>query len=66
MRSLRPFSTGISYTANPLGCAAALATLSIFAKRPWLKRVSLLSRRMAEELAHLREHPTSAIFGKRV
>jgi adenosylmethionine-8-amino-7-oxononanoate aminotransferase len=53
----KAFFHGHSYTANPLGCAAALATLSIFAKEDVLERVSLLSRRMAEELAHLREHP---------
>ena len=39
----KAFFHGHSYTANPLGCAAALATLSIFAKEDVLKQVSLLS-----------------------
>ena len=49
----KAFFHGHSYTANPLGCAAALATLSIFEKEGVLKHVSLLSGRMAEELAKL-------------
>jgi adenosylmethionine-8-amino-7-oxononanoate aminotransferase len=49
----KAFFHGHSYTANPLGCAAALATLSIFEKEGVLKHVSLLSGRMAEELAML-------------
>ncbi len=53
----KAFFHGHSYTANPLGCAAALATLSIFATEDVLKRVSFLSRRMAEELTHLKDHP---------
>jgi adenosylmethionine-8-amino-7-oxononanoate aminotransferase len=49
----KAFFHGHSYTANPLGCAAALATLSIFEKEGVLRHVSLLSGRMAEELAKL-------------
>ncbi len=52
----KAFFHGHSYTANPLGCAAALATLSIFEKEDVLEHVSLLSGRMAEELARLRDH----------
>jgi adenosylmethionine-8-amino-7-oxononanoate aminotransferase len=52
----KAFFHGHSYTANPLGCAAALATLSIFEKEDVLKHVSVLSGRMAEELSRLRNH----------
>ena len=52
----RTFFHGHSYTANPLGCAAALATLSIFEKEDVLGRVSVLSRLMAEELERLESH----------
>jgi adenosylmethionine-8-amino-7-oxononanoate aminotransferase len=53
----KAFFHGHSYTANPLGCAAALATLSIFAKEKVLQHVSVLSRKMAEELARIKDHP---------
>lgn len=51
----KTFFHGHSYTANPLGCAAALATLSIFEKEDVLGRVSLLTGRMSEELAKLKD-----------
>jgi adenosylmethionine---8-amino-7-oxononanoate aminotransferase len=50
----KTFFHGHSYTANPLGCAAALATLSIFAEGGVLEHVSVLSARMAEELGKLK------------
>lgn len=49
----KAFFHGHSYTANPLGCAAALATLSIFEAQGVLQHVATLSGRMAEELAKL-------------
>jgi len=49
----KAFFHGHSYTANPLGCAAALATLSIFKEQGVLEHVASLSRIMAEELAKL-------------
>jgi adenosylmethionine---8-amino-7-oxononanoate aminotransferase len=49
----KAFFHGHSYTANPLGCAAALATLSIFETQGVLGHVALLSGIMAEELAKL-------------
>ena len=52
----KTFFHGHSYTANPLGCAAALATLSIFEKEDVLSRVSTLSHLMAEELTRLYSH----------
>jgi adenosylmethionine-8-amino-7-oxononanoate aminotransferase len=53
----KTFFHGHSYTANPLGCAAAIATLSIFEREQILPRVSRLSEMMARELAELSEHP---------
>jgi adenosylmethionine-8-amino-7-oxononanoate aminotransferase len=53
----KTFFHGHSYTANPLGCAAAIATLSIFEREEVLPRVSRLSETMARELAELSGHP---------
>ena len=52
----KTFFHGHSYTANPLGCAAALATLSIFEREDVLLHVSRLSGTMARELANLSGH----------
>jgi adenosylmethionine-8-amino-7-oxononanoate aminotransferase len=52
----KAFFHGHSYTANPLGCAAALATLSIFETQGVLVHVASLSGMMAEELAKLEDH----------
>jgi adenosylmethionine-8-amino-7-oxononanoate aminotransferase len=49
----RAFFHGHSYTANPLGCAAALATLSIFETQNVLGHVAFLSGIMTEELTKL-------------
>jgi adenosylmethionine-8-amino-7-oxononanoate aminotransferase len=49
----KAFFHGHSYTANPLGCAAALATLAIFETQGVLSHVAFLSGIMAEELAEL-------------
>jgi adenosylmethionine-8-amino-7-oxononanoate aminotransferase len=53
----KTFFHGHSYTANPLGCAAALATLSIFEREDVLGRVAVLSRVMDEGLGRLRGRP---------
>jgi adenosylmethionine-8-amino-7-oxononanoate aminotransferase len=53
----KTFFHGHSYTANPLGCAAAIATLSIFEREKVLPRVSRLSETMARGLAELSGHP---------
>jgi adenosylmethionine-8-amino-7-oxononanoate aminotransferase len=53
----RAFLHSHSYTGNPLGCAAALASLSIFRDEPVLERNRGIARRMAELAAPLREHP---------
>ena len=50
----KAFFHGHSYTANPLGCAAALATLSIFETEDLFTHVASLSGVMAEELAKLK------------
>ncbi|WP_415000388.1 adenosylmethionine--8-amino-7-oxononanoate transaminase [Arenimonas sp.] len=53
----RGFLHSHSYTGNPLGCAAALASLAIFDSEPVLERNRITSTRMAELAAPLREHP---------
>lgn len=55
--TLRAFLHSHSYTANPLGCRAALATLDIFAEEPVLERNRALAKTMAEATAHLVDHP---------
>ena len=53
----RTFFHGHTYTGNPLGCAAALASLGIFEADDTLRRlapkVAHLKRRLAEEIAPL-------------
>lgn len=56
-RTLRAFLHSHSYTGNPLACAAALATLDIFAQDDVIEANKPLARRMAEATAHLAEHP---------
>ncbi len=46
---------GHSYTGNPLGCAAALATLDIFERREVLKRMQAPIAHLAERISRLRE-----------
>lgn len=46
-----------SYTGNALACAAALATLDIFAQADTIKANRALSAVMAASLAPLRDHP---------
>ncbi len=47
----KTFFHGHSFTANPLGCAAALAGLDIFAEDDVLERIQQISKRMRERLA---------------
>ncbi len=51
------FFHGHSFTANPLGCAAALASLQIFAEKPVLRRVGQIEAIHQERLQALRAHP---------
>ena len=53
----RGFLHSHSYTGNPLGCAAALASLSIFENEPVLQRNAATARRMAELAAPFASHP---------
>ncbi|MDR6678552.1 adenosylmethionine--8-amino-7-oxononanoate transaminase [Pseudomonas oryzihabitans] len=55
--TLRAFLHSHSYTGNPLACAAALATLDIFAEDDVIAANQPLAQRMAEATAHLVEHP---------
>lgn len=55
--TLRAFLHSHSYTGNPLACAAALATLDIFAQDDVIAANKPLARRMAEATAHLVDHP---------
>jgi adenosylmethionine-8-amino-7-oxononanoate aminotransferase len=56
----RAFLHSHSYTGNPLGCAAALASLAIFESEPVLERNRATAARMAELAAPLRDHPNVA------
>jgi len=53
----KTFFHGHSYTANPLGCAAALSTLGIFERENVMGRVSALSAAMEKALGVLAAHP---------
>ncbi|MDO8795735.1 MAG: adenosylmethionine--8-amino-7-oxononanoate transaminase [Vicinamibacterales bacterium] len=54
----RTFFHGHSYTANPLACAVALASLDLFRDEPVLGRVNAISRRLAAGLEALRDLPS--------
>ena len=56
----RGFLHSHSYTGNPLGCAAALASLAIFESEPVLENNLVTARIMAELAAPLAEHPNVA------
>ncbi|MBI5524844.1 MAG: adenosylmethionine--8-amino-7-oxononanoate transaminase [Deltaproteobacteria bacterium] len=56
----RTFFHGHSYTANPLGCAAAIANLDIFRDEPVLERVGVLISRFRGGLARFRDIPAVA------
>ncbi len=46
-----------SYTGNPLGCAAALATLDIFEEDDVIGNNRHLAKQMASSVEHLNDHP---------
>lgn len=56
-QSMKAFLHSHTYTANPLACAAALASLDIFASDNVLERNRELAAHMAAATAHLHEHP---------
>lgn len=53
----RAFAHGHSYTANPLGCAAALASLDLFDDGAWRGRVEAISASHRAFLDGLSGHP---------
>ncbi len=55
--TLRAFLHSHTYTGNPLACAAALATLDIFAEDNVIEENKALAARMASATAHLADHP---------
>jgi adenosylmethionine-8-amino-7-oxononanoate aminotransferase len=55
--TLRAFLHSHSFTGNPLGCTAALATLGIFEEQDVIGNNRRLSEIMAAEVADLADHP---------
>ena len=53
----RTFFHGHTYTGNPLGCAAALASLELFEKNRVLDNVAECSRLLARRLDEIRDWP---------
>jgi adenosylmethionine---8-amino-7-oxononanoate aminotransferase len=56
----RTFFHGHSYSGNPLGCAAALATLKIFKTEPVFERIAKIETIHRERLAEFRGDPKVA------
>lgn len=56
----KAFLHGHSFAGNPIGCAAALASLKLFAEEPVLERVAALEAVYAERLPAFRDHPRVA------
>jgi adenosylmethionine---8-amino-7-oxononanoate aminotransferase len=50
----KTFFHGHSYTANPLACAVALASLDLFREQPVLERVARIERQLRDGLEPLR------------
>jgi adenosylmethionine-8-amino-7-oxononanoate aminotransferase len=50
------FFHGHSYTANPLGCAAAIASLKLFESEPVFERIAAIARVHEERAPRLKEH----------
>lgn len=53
----KTFYHSSSYTANPIGCAAALANLEIWREEPVAERIAALAERQAGGLANLAQVP---------
>ena len=53
----RTFFHGHTYTGNPLGCAAAIASLDLFEKNRVLDNVRACEATMSQKLAPLLDHP---------
>jgi adenosylmethionine-8-amino-7-oxononanoate aminotransferase len=54
--TLKGFLHSHSYTGNPLACAAALATISIFQSEPVIENNRMLAAHMKRATAHLSDH----------
>lgn len=54
------FFHGHSFTANPLACAAGIASLDIFESEPVFERIAAIGRIHAERLPDLERHPAVA------
>jgi adenosylmethionine-8-amino-7-oxononanoate aminotransferase len=59
----RTFFHGHSYTANPLACSVALASLDLFRDEPVLERVASLERHLRKGLEPLREMGDVRVIG---
>ena len=57
---LTAFLHSHSYTGNPLACAAAIATIDIFAQDGVIERNRVLAASMARAVADLADHPNVA------
>jgi adenosylmethionine-8-amino-7-oxononanoate aminotransferase len=53
----KTFFHGHTYTGNPLGCAAALASLKLFKTNNVIMNVRRNAERLAGRLAELKDHP---------
>jgi adenosylmethionine-8-amino-7-oxononanoate aminotransferase len=56
----RAFFHGHSFSGNPLGCAAAVASLSIFETEPVFERIAGIENVHRQRLAALKNHPAVA------
>ncbi len=56
-KKLTAFFHSHSFTGNPLGCSAALATLDLFQQRDVIADNRILARKMFESVADLQDHP---------
>lgn len=56
----RTFFHGHSYTANPLGCAAAIASLKIFESEPVFERIADIEKAHRQQIPLLARHPAVA------
>lgn len=54
---LTAFLHSHSYTGNAMACAAARATLKLFAAEPWLERNRVTAAHMGRAVAGLADHP---------
>jgi adenosylmethionine-8-amino-7-oxononanoate aminotransferase len=54
---MRAFLHSHTYTGNPLACAAALATLDIFAQDNVIENNKVLAKHMGKATEHLKDHP---------